>query len=128
MLSDNCWLFLDHEMYILWRYYLYRQSTFSDVLAIIIDKPRLITLPYSPLITRVSSDREIRSTQKWSIGRQTIQWPKEQTIQWPKDRQYNGQKQKMIEQYEPYLYNIIVIITLNVFGDLKKWNLSKMYW
>jgi hypothetical protein len=24
--------------------------------------------------------------------------------------------------------NIIVIITLNVFGDLKKWNLSKMYW
>jgi hypothetical protein len=27
-----------------------------------------------------------------------------------------------------YLYNIIVIITLNVFGDLKKWDLSKMYW
>jgi hypothetical protein len=26
-----------------------------------------------------------------------------------------------------YLYNIIVIITLNVFGDLKKLNLTKMY-
>jgi hypothetical protein len=28
---------------------------------------------------------------------------------------------------DKYLYNIIVIITLNVFGDLKKLNLSKMY-
>ena len=25
-------------------------------------------------------------------------------------------------------HNIIVIITLNVFGDFKKWNFSKMYW
>jgi hypothetical protein len=25
-------------------------------------------------------------------------------------------------------HNIIVVITLNVFGDFEKWNLSKMYW
>ena len=30
-----------------------------------------------------------------------------------------------VRRHDPH---IIVIITLNVFGDLKNWNLSKMYW